>query len=325
MSSLTVTLIVAGTIFLLWVLLNMRKNRPDGTFIRNVPSYRTMMGYIMPTRNEAVVYFDSYIDAEPLLEYLEQAKPKLGCDVTHCLVAACSIAILDNPKMNQFVSGHRLYQRKNGYISFSAKRRRGDSRAKLTAIKYKIDPEQTFADFCKWVDGKLNVKVYEKKTAEDKELGIYTKLPRPLLKRAVGVVRWLDYHNILPNAFIEGDAFYTSIFVANLGSVGMAPGFHHLYEWGNAPLFMMAGKIEDKPVIVDGQVTSRKTLHVRWSYDERIDDGLTANYGINSVKRALEQPNLYFGCLAEDGSDATKFGELPSAHEDDRHRQARDA
>jgi hypothetical protein len=45
-------------------------------------------------------------------------------------------------------------------------------------------------------------------------------------------------------------------------------------------------------------------MHIRWSYDERIDDGLSARFGIDSAKHALEHPFEYFGCLAEDGSDA---------------------
>ena len=68
-------------------------------------------------------------------------------------------------------------------------------------------------------------------------------------------------------------------------------------------MFMMTGKIEDRPAVVDGQVVVRKTLHIRWSYDERIDDGLNARFGINAVHRALENPFEYFGCLAHDGSD----------------------
>lgn len=325
MDSLYTTLIAAAAaIFIIWVLLNMRKNRPDGTFIRDIPAYRTMMGYIMPTRNEAVVYFDTYINAEPLLEYLSKAKQKFECDITHCLVAAGAHGLMDNPKMNQFVSGHRLYQRKEPCLSFSAKRRRGDSRAKLTVVKYRIDPQHTFRDFCEWVTQPIKVAQSDEKLSEDKELGFYTKLPRPILRRAIGAVRWLDYHNILPDAFIKHDGFYTGMFIANLGSVGMGPGYHHLYEWGNCPLFMMAGKIDDRPVVVDGEVKVQKTLHIRWSYDERIDDGLTANYGIRSVAGALEDPYTYFGCLEDDGSDAIKFGELPSVHNDDRHRQARD-
>ncbi|MFH1132198.1 MAG: 2-oxo acid dehydrogenase subunit E2, partial [Pseudomonadota bacterium] len=135
-------------------------------------------------------------------------------------------------------------------------------------------------------------------------ISFLVKLPRPILRLACGFVRWADYYNLLPKSFIDGDGFYTTCVIANLGSLNMGAGFHHLYEWGNSALFMMVGKIEDRPVVVDGKVVPQKTLHIRWSYDERIDDGLTSRFGIEAVKNALEDPFFYFGCIKEDGSDA---------------------
>ena len=83
----------------------------------------------------------------------------------------------------------------------------------------------------------------------------------------------------------------------------MRAGFHHLYEWGNCPLFMMVGKIEDRPVVEDGKVVVQKTMHIRWTYDERIDDGLTSSYGMAAARKLLENPYEYLGCIKEDGSD----------------------
>ena len=124
-------------------------------------------------------------------------------------------------------------------------------------------------------------------------------MQRPLLEGAMSVVRWADYNNLLPKSFIENDGFFTSMVIANLGSIGMAPAFHHLYEYGTCPLFMMVGRIEDRPVVVDGKVVAQKTLPIRWSYDERIDDGLTSKYGMASARDALENPIEAFGALPQ--------------------------
>jgi pyruvate/2-oxoglutarate dehydrogenase complex dihydrolipoamide acyltransferase (E2) component len=67
---------------------------------------------------------------------------------------------------------------------------------------------------------------------------------------------------------------------------------------------MMVGKIEERAIVVDGQVVPARVIPIRYSYDERIDDGLNARFGIDAVNRALEAPYEHFGCLAEDGSDA---------------------
>ena len=107
---------------------------------------------------------------------------------------------------------------------------------------------------------------------------------------------------------------YSSIFLANLGSIGMRPGYHHLFEWGNCPLFVMVGRIEDRPVCHDGQVVARKQLHIRFTYEERIDDGLNANAGIVAVRKALEAPFEAFGCIAEDGSDRRALRGAPDGY-----------
>ena len=315
--------VAVGAVFLLFALLNAKRSRSDGVHLAKIHPYRTMMGHIMPSRNGSVVYYDSYIDAEPLLSYLEVAQQRFPCNMTHAVVAAASFGLIDNPKMNRFISGRRFYQRKGEWVTFSAKRKRLNREAKLTALKYAVDREQTFEQLCRWIDGQLQEVRSEKVTHEDKELGFFASWPRPLLRFGINVVRAMDYYNILFPGFIRGDGFYTSIFVANLGSIGMAPGYHHLYEWGNCPLFMMVGKVEPRPVVEGDAIVIKKQLHIRWSYDERIDDGLTARYGMASVQHALENPLTYFGCLKDDGSDALPFGCLPNTERDSAPTQRR--
>ncbi len=282
----------------------LKAERPDGELIRGVHPYRRLMAHIMPTRNESVVYFDTYARADELLRYLKLANEKFPADVTHALVAAGAIGLSENPKMNRFVAGRRLYQRKGASITFSMKRQKLGREAKLSAVKLSLREGETFRDMCERINENVTVERSGKKTSADKEFDLFNKLPRLALDAAVGAFRTLDYFNVLPRFFIEGDAMYTSMFIANLGSLSMGPGFHHLYEWGTCPLFMMAGQIEKRPVVEGDEIVLRNVLPIRWSYDERIDDGLNARFGIESCNRALENPFEYFGCLEADGSDA---------------------
>lgn len=311
--SIPTTWIIVGALVLLWILLNNKTSRPDGTLIKYVHPYRRMLGYVMKTRNESVVYFDTSVNAEPLLKYLEATKGKFECDITHLLVGACLHAAHRNPKMNQFLVGKRLYMRKGIWISFSMKRQRLNKEAKLSAVKLPGKEGESFRELCERINGKVNYERTDARTSQDKEFDLLLAMPRPLLSLGVRLFQWMDYHNILPGAFIEGDAFYTTVFIANLGSVGMAPGYHHLFEWGTSPLFMMVGKLEDRAVVRNGQIVIEKTLPIRYSYDERIDDGLTARHGIDGVNEVLNDPFKHLGCLKEDGSDRPPLLTSPSA------------
>ena len=307
MNDPTLTIIAAAVaVAIVFFLLNLKSSRPDGELIRNLHTYRTMMFYIMPTRNESVVYFDEYVDAEKLLQYTEEATQKMETNVsiTHAVVAASAIGFAENPAMDRFVNGYRLYQRYDNWISFSMKRERLNKKAKLAVIKQKIADHHTFRTLCEEINAGINVQRSGKKTYADKEYDLFTAIPRPALHRLTNLVRQLNYWNLLPASFIEPDPMHCSLFVANLGSVKMGAGYHHLYEWGTCPLFLMVGQIEDKPVVRDGKVVVRPILHLRFSYDERIDDGLTAGGGIQTVKECLEDPYGTLGCLADDGSDA---------------------
>lgn len=290
--------IVNGLLKASQFLLEWPSSRPDGVIVDRIHPYRKMLPFMMRGRNESVVYYDDSCLAEDLLDYIERAKKAWGIevDITHCLVGACRVGLWDNPKMNQFISGRRLYARKHNEITFSMKRERMNKEAKLSAVKLNVDDRtETFKQLCERINGSIVTERSGEKTYTDKELSIFAQLPRPVLETALDVLRWADSRNLVPGEFIKNDGFYTSVFIANLGSLGMNAGYHHLYEYGTCPLFMMVGKIEERAVVQDGKVVARKILPVRWTYDERIDDGLTSKYGMMSFREALENPEEAFG------------------------------
>ncbi|MCB9786910.1 MAG: 2-oxo acid dehydrogenase subunit E2 [Deltaproteobacteria bacterium] len=301
-------LIFVLVVLVVLVLLELKTSRSDATLIAPLHPYRKLMLYIMPAKYESLVLFDEVVRAEALLEYLERAKERFHADVTHCVVGAVAYGMHQNPSMNRFEKGRRLYQRKKVWLTFSMKRKKLNRKAKLSAVKKEMPPGESFKSMCDRINETIQVERSDAVTYQDKELGLLSRIPRPILEVGVKLLKALDYYNLLPAGFIENDAMFTSMFIANLGSVHMAAGYHHLYEWGTCPLFVMVGALEERPMVEDGQVVIRKVLPLRFTYDERIEDGHNAGYGIKSVVTALENPFEYLGCLAEDGSDDHPLG-----------------
>jgi len=295
--------IVGVVVFVLWMLLEFKTSRPDGTLLQ-VPPYRRIMFYLMPKKNESMVYFDAYVDATKLNAWLEKVKVTCESGITHATVAAVGIGLSATPAMNRFVEGRRLYTRSGRWLTFSMLRKRLDREAKIGTIKREFIDGENFKDWCARVNGGIKEERSGVKTSGDKELDLFNLLPRPLLVLAASGINMLNYYNILPGFFIKDDPMHTSIFVANLGSLNMGAGYHHLYEYGNCPLFIMFGKTELAPMVIDGQVVVRPRLHVRFTYDERIDHGLSARFGIDAVVRVLNNPERFIGCTQADGSDA---------------------
>jgi hypothetical protein len=257
-----------------------------------------------------VVFFDAAVDARPLLAYLPEARAAFGADMTHCVVAACEIGLASTPRMNRFVVGRRLYQRTGRSVTFAMKRAlrdgRVDRRSSLATVKLRTDTLPDFPALVAAVDAQITENRSGRRTAADREYSLFDLLPRGALDAAAGLLRWLDHHNLLPGFFIANDPLYTSMFVANLGSLQMGAGYHHLYEYGTCPLFLMVGHVEDRVVVgADGTPTVRPTLPLRFTFDERIDDGLNARHGIDAVCRVLSDPARWLGGLGPPGTAPT--------------------
>ncbi len=105
------------------------------------------------------------------------------------------------------------------------------------------------------------------------------------------VVRRLDAWGLLPPSYSAGDPLYASAFVANLGSVGLDAAYHHLYEYGTIPIFVTIGRLHQRPVVLpDGAVGSRKIVTLRYTYDERVEDGFYAARALERLHELLETP-----------------------------------
>lgn len=282
------------SILIFWLLLELKTSRSDGVLVKNLHPYRQIMQFVMPTRTESVVFFDVNIKAEQLLIFLEKIQRSHDVSLIHVIVAALNRGLEQNPNINRFVTGRRVYERKGRFITFSAKRKKGEASSKLAMIKMETEDQESFSSLVKRINKKLNVERSDAITYADKEYAMFNVLPRPVLWFAVKLFRFLDYYNLLPGFFIEGDALYVSAVVTNLGSLKMGPGYHHLYEWGNCPLFVMIGEIEERVCSVNGEIKTEKILPVRLSYDDRIEDGLTARQCIDDVVAMMEDPAQFF-------------------------------
>ncbi len=81
-----------------------------------------------------------------------------------------------------------------------------------------------------------------------------------------------------------------SAFVTNLGSVGIDGAFHHLYEYGTIPIFGTLGRAHETVVVEDGQPAVARVAWMRFTYDERVEDGLDAAGAIADFQRMVEHP-----------------------------------
>lgn len=259
-------------------------HRPDSTLVTGLSPMRRFMPYVSPRRSESLVYSTQTIGVDAAiarLEVLNADRPDTQkITLFHLLLRAIARTLEARPKLNRFTMGSKLWQRNAVWITFSAKRSL-DEHAPILTVKRRFDRQETLAELTEDLLGKLNAGRAGALTTADKEMGLLLRLPGPLIRLALKLGAFADRWGLLPGSLIESDPLYTSVFVANLGSVGLDGGYHHLWEWGNCPIFCVMGRLKSTD---EGQVV---TLH--WTLDERIADGFYVATGLEQVSHFMNR------------------------------------
>ncbi|MBI2890411.1 MAG: 2-oxo acid dehydrogenase subunit E2 [Nitrospirae bacterium] len=266
--------------------------RSDGDYVSDLSLTRRIMPFIMRGRNESIVYFEQKLDVTRTLEFMESFRQRTGLRLTilHLLIWAAVRTIHARPRLNRFTAGGRIYQRRGIWVSFSAKKAMSDS-GSLVAIKREIDPSLSLEELARRIESGVTEGRSDRPSATDKELSVLFRLPTYLLALLTRLARYLDRLGLLPSAFIRNDPMFSSIFITNIGSIGMQAPFHHLFEYGNTPIFMMAGEARDEVVVSpDRQPVVRPILTIRYSFDERVEDGLYCLRALEILKGIIENP-----------------------------------
>ncbi len=278
----------------IWLLLRSKSSRSDGILVKNVHPYRKAMIQLMPTVSMSQASLSYKLDIQPSLDFIDKHKGERDITLSHIAIAAINHALQQNSEIDRFISGGRMYQRKNRSISFSVKKTKMDQKAALGTVKIDLRDDENFFDLCDRINDKITQERSIKPTSLDMEYKLLSKLPTPVLSALIRLGYLLNTLNLLPSVLVKNDMMHTSALLANFGTLGMPAANHHLYDWGTCPIFIAIGDVTDEIYECEGQYKTKKSLDVIFNFDERISDGLTAWNAILSGLKTLEQPEKYY-------------------------------
>ena len=272
-------------------------DRNDGRRVRSLDPMAQITMYFQWERNICSNLFEESIEITNIDRYIRQKRREGLTDfgITHVLLAAYVRGIAKYPQLNRFISGQKVYSRGDDiqYCMVVKKEMRIDSPD--TSIKVHLNPRDTAED----VYRKLNSAIEEAKATQELDSGLdnliqYLNLiPGLLLKFVVWLLKLLDYFGLLPRFLTELSPFHGSLFFTSMGSLGIPPIYHHLYDFGNIPCFGAFGmKRRALEVLEDGSVVQKKYVDVKFVLDERICDGFYYATFFKHYKRLLAHPEL---------------------------------
>ena len=274
-----------------------RGDRFDGYWLRDeAPALGQFMAYLMPNRADNEAHINVDIDCRPLDAFLarkNEGRTEDKYTYFHLFLAAAVKCFVLRPRMNRFISGNRLYMRDHISVSFVVKKRFEDKAEE--GLAYKRYGENDTIDT---LHESIMEEIHQCRREDvlDNSTDMMTKLlklPRWMLRILVNILFTLDRNGKVPYDLIKADPNYSSIFMTNLGSIGMDSGYHHLNNWGTNSFFVMIGKKHLAPEWhEDGSCTVRPVISLGFTLDERIGDGYYYAGTVRLLHKLLENPEL---------------------------------
>ncbi len=268
-------------------------DRKEGRQLRSLAPFYKFIPYIMQKKNDACNLFEDSVDVAEAESWLREKRRDgwKGLGMLHLFIASYVRTVAHCPGINRFISGQKIFARKNVQIVMTVKRSLS-SDGEETTIKVDLEPTDTVFD----VYRKLGEKVEEIKANDgdnntEQVAGALCKLPGLFLKFALWLINLLDYFDLLPQFVLDASPFHGSMVITDLGSLGVPPVYHHIYNFGNVSTFVAFGS-KRKAYELDktGAVMERKYIDYRVTMDERIVDGLYYANALKYMKYYLRNP-----------------------------------
>ena len=268
-------------------------DRLDGRRVRSMPIMSKVTSFFMPTRLNRSNYIEDTLEISNMERYIRR-KRKEGLKhfgITHVIVASYVRTVAEMPALNRFVAGQRVYHRYDLSLNMVVKKEmKADSQD--SSIKVLFDPADTADDVYRKFNDALEVAKSEGITNNfDSLTHVLDYMPGLVLAFFGFLVRFLDYFGMLPAALERVSPFHGSLFITSMGSLGIPPIYHHLYDFGTVPVFIAFGhKYTKYEMDKEGNVIAKKYIDYKTVCDEGICDGFYYAGAMKKLRSYMSHP-----------------------------------
>ena len=270
-------------------------DRKDGRLIRSLNPLNRVAMYIMPNRSGASVYFNDSFEITEVENYIRKKRNQglKGFGIMHVLLASYVRVVSQRPGVNRFLSGQKLFARDDDIQVLLTVKRELTLDSEETIIKMHFSPTDTADDIYEKLSKQIgDIHAEDPSSDFDKTASIISMIPGVLLKFAIWFLKMLDYFGLLPKFLLEVSPFHGSLFITSMGSLGIPPVYHHLYDFGNVPVFLAFGaKRKENEIRSDGSIVPRKYVDCTVVCDERICDGYYFASSFKLMKSYMRNPH----------------------------------
>lgn len=271
-------------------------DRVDGRRIRSMPAISQITPYLMVHRCESNIFFEDSFEITNVDRYIRQKRKEglTNFGIVHVILATYCRAMCKYPAINRFISGQKIYTHGEDIQFCMTVKKEMTADAPDTVIKLHLTRRDTAEDIYRKFQAAVDeVKGTPLDSGVDNTAGLLSMVPGVLLKFVVWLIKLLDYFGLLPKQILEISPFHASVYFTSMGSLGIEPVYHHLYNLGNMPIFCAFGcKRKQIQVLEDGTLVQRKYIDVKLNVDERIVDGFYYASFFKHFRRLMAHPEV---------------------------------
>ncbi len=269
--------------------------RKDGVKLKNIHAMHFVMPLMYPNRCDNEAFIAERIDLTNINAYLARKNadnPEYAYNLFQVMVTAVLKTITLRPKMNRFIANKTMYQRNEVSAAFTVKKIFSDNGAEALAM-LRTKGTETIDDIHDEIYRQVSFCRSDGVDSGTKSLNAVAAIPGFIARFVGWCARFLDRHGWMPKSVSDGDPYYRSVVLTNLGSIRLHAGYHHLTNWGTCSVFCAIGEAKKRPFFDDdGTVHMKDSVDIGLTIDERLADGYYYSRTVQLLKKLLENPDL---------------------------------
>jgi len=269
-------------------------DRYDGWRVRKVDPVFRVIPYVLRTRMDAQNFFEEKVPIDHIEAFIKKHKEAIpDLSIMHVIMAATVRLFSQRPHLNRFVVWNKIFARNHINFSIAIKRSLTDN-GEETLIKPYFQPEDTLSDVVrKTREVQLANQQEGVRNASDTISRILGTLPDWLMRVVAWTMLWTDKVGILPRFINEASPWHCSVFLTNIGLIGIESIYHHLYEFGTCSNFVAMGKkTRFHSTTKEGELVVHKQIRLKFVLDERICDGYYFASSLRLMTKYLMNPEI---------------------------------
>ncbi|MBQ3638555.1 MAG: hypothetical protein II953_09355 [Clostridia bacterium] len=269
-----------------------KKKEKEFRRVKTIPPMAAVVPFIMVNRTGSQNFIRDSFDVEKLEQYIKEKKAEGMTDISmmHVMIAAYVRLVSQRPALNRFIRGQRVWTRKHVEVSLSIKKEM-TLESPDTCVKAWLLPNATMREVYDAVNKEIVDYRNDPGGDFDSVAAFITHFPALFFKFFVWAMKTLDYFGLMPKLIAKVSPFHCSYFITSMGSLGIPPIYHHLYDFGTCPVFFAFGaKRRVYEPDAEGKIKRKGYLDFTFVLDERICDGYYYASALRQLKLIVRDP-----------------------------------